>query len=112
MSRKYGKLVRDKIPDRIRTNGEEPITRILNTQELILAVFDKDVEEAKEARRARTHRQLMDELADKWETFRTLLRLKKISFKRVRKAAKAKRTSHGGFKKGIFLIGVKPKKKM
>ena len=33
MGKIYNKLVRDKIPDIIKNNGEEPITRILNYEE-------------------------------------------------------------------------------
>ena len=107
---RYRKLVRDKIPKKIRRNGEEPKIRFLPVAELKIALLDKLVEEAQEARDARTHRELLSELADLYETGRATMRLMRISRKQLRQAVKARRAEHGGFKKGIFLEGVKRRK--
>ena len=41
MEEKYNKLVRDKIPEIIKINGEEPITRILTEEEYKKALEKK-----------------------------------------------------------------------
>lgn len=46
--RSYKKLVRDLIPDIIKGNGEEPITRILDDVEYKLELEKKLVEECNE----------------------------------------------------------------
>lgn len=48
----YGKLVRDKIPDIIRSNGEIPICRTLNHNEIKTHLFMKLMEEYQEVQQA------------------------------------------------------------
>ena len=48
----YDKLVRDNIPNIISSNGEEPITRILNDEEYWEYLLKKDTEELEEVRNA------------------------------------------------------------
>ena len=46
--KKYHKLVRDKIPEIIKADGEVPVYRILNDEEFRKELLIKVVEEAKE----------------------------------------------------------------
>ena len=50
----YDKLVRDNIPDIIRSNGEEPITRVLDDEEYWTYLVKKDSEELEEVKTAST----------------------------------------------------------
>ena len=59
----YQKLVRDKIPEIIANNGEQPITRILSDKEYILELKRKLKEEAEEVILANKEERL-EELAD------------------------------------------------
>ena len=59
----YNKLVRDKIPDIIRSNGEEPITRVLSEEEYKIELEKKLQEELNETLQA-TGSDRIEELAD------------------------------------------------
>jgi len=59
----YHKLVRDGIPRIIEADGGQPITRVLDQAGYLVALRDKLVEEAEEARSA-PDGQLRSELAD------------------------------------------------
>lgn len=49
---KYDKLVRDHIPDIIRSRDGEPIVRVLNDQEYWEYLLKKDIEELEEVKKA------------------------------------------------------------
>ena len=70
----YNKLVRDKIPDIIRSNGEEPITRILSEEEYKLELEKKLQEELNETLQA-TGNDRIEELADMLEVMTSLAEL-------------------------------------
>ena len=48
MEKVFNKLVRDKIPEIIKNNNEEPITRILNDEEYKIELEKKLLEEYNE----------------------------------------------------------------
>ena len=107
MAKKYGKLVRDKIPNIIRRNGEDPITRTLSPAEHKKYLLDKIVEEAEEIRKAASSNEALMEIADLYQAASDFARLSGISRKKIRHAIKTRRNERGGFRKGIFLKEVK-----
>lgn len=109
MSRE-GKLVRDRIPQIIRTAGEEPEVRTLSESELPGYALAKLVEEAREAENALaiSRERLLEELADVAEIFDlaccTLgITPKELLAERIRKMRKK-----GGFEERLLLIGTRP----
>jgi len=107
---RYPKLVRDKVPKRIRKNGEVPIVVTLEVAEFKVAIFKKLVEEAGEARDAKTHRELIEEVGDIEDVLDEVYKLNHLKRKQVRHARKKKHATHGGFKVRLSLLGVKKKR--
>lgn len=99
----YNKLVRDKIPEIIVANGEEPVYRVLDGDEYRQALLDKLVEEAKELREANGD---MSERVDVAEVLRALDDLLGYSADSVESACAEKARKRGGFQGRIFLEGV------
>jgi predicted house-cleaning noncanonical NTP pyrophosphatase (MazG superfamily) len=101
----YNKLVRDKIPEIIKANGDTPITRILNDEEYLLELIKKISEEQKELASAATPILQMEELADLQELILAIAEhigsLAQLEEIRVEKA-----TKRGGFDSKVFLEGV------
>jgi predicted house-cleaning noncanonical NTP pyrophosphatase (MazG superfamily) len=104
----YNKLVRDKIPDIISSNGEEPITRILNDEEHKEMLDKKLLEEVKEYLESGE----VEELADILEVIRGICTIKKMSFDYVLKLMELKKEKRGGFDNKVFLIEVNNKKSL
>lgn len=102
MERTYNKLVRDKIPDIIKENGEVPITRELDLQQYKLALEEKLKEECKEVIDA-CGQERVEELADVLEILRALAKLENSTLENVIAVADQKSAKRGGFKKKIFL---------
>lgn len=102
----YQKLVRDKVPDRIAKKGESPRTRILGEREYKKELRKKLLEEAQECSNAKKKISLIEELADLYEVCLSLSSAEGISFTDVRRRAKEKVKTHGGFAKKLFLIDV------
>lgn len=98
----YGKLVRDKIPDIIRNNGEEPITRILETEEYKKALEIKLLEECHEVIDAQS-RDRLEELADLIEVVKALAKTEDATLEDVLKIADAKCEKRGAFENKIYL---------
>lgn len=97
-----GKLVRDLIPEIIRTNGREPVTWQLSEEEVLGALTSKLLEEAEELRAAEPHEQL-EEAADVYEVLRAIAGVLGVSMDDVVARAEKKRAERGGFDQRIWL---------
>ena len=98
----HRKLVRDRVPDLIRTRGEVAQTRVLEPEHYAVALLDKLVEESVELRTAEPG-QRIDELADVWEVFTTLAGVLGFTLDDVEQAASFKRIVRGGFDGRVWL---------
>lgn len=102
MERVYNKLVRDKIPEIISSNGEEPVTRTLNDEEYKKSLEEKLFEEYKEVIESSGEDRL-EELADLIEVIKFLAESENSSLDRIIDISNNKREKRGGFEKKIFL---------
>ncbi len=98
----YNKLVRDKIPEIIRANGEEPITRILNDNEYKLELERKLNEEYQEVLNA-SGKDRVEELADMIEIMKYLAKLENSTLEEVIAISEEKGIKRGTFENKIFL---------
>jgi len=104
----YKKLVRDKIPEIIESNGDICKTRILGDDEFQTELKKKLVEESKEVLDC-SKEKLIDELADILEIVKNLVDNNQLKMKDVEEEMKLKRKKRGGFNKKIFLEWSGPK---
>ena len=95
----YNKLVRDRIPEIIESDGHHAFTRILDGQDYRAALLAKLVEEAREAQSASAD-ELPAELADVREVLQALLSTLPMTWQELDVLAAGKR---GGFGDRIFL---------
>ena len=98
----YNKLVRDKIPEIIKLNGEEPITRVLTDDEYKIELEKKLNEEYQEVLNA-TGKDRIEELADMLEIIKYLAKLENATLEEVNAIAEEKGSKRGTFEKKIFL---------
>ena len=98
----YKKLVRDRIPEIIKSNNEKPITRILNDEEYLNELNLKIQEELKEYLESGD----VEELADLEEVLRAILDAKNISYEEFEEIRNKKVQKRGAFKEKIYLEGV------
>lgn len=98
----YNKLVRDKIPEIIQSNGEKPITRILNDEEYKAELEKKLNEEYQEVLNA-TGKDRIEELADMIEIIKYLAKLENSTLEEVMAIAEEKGSKRGTFEEKIFL---------
>ncbi len=102
----YGKLVRDKIVDIIKSNGETPIYHTLSDEEYLAELHKKLFEEANEF----VEEDDPEELADLLEVVYAIAKHKKINLDEVEDIRLKKREKRGGFEDKIYLEGVEDKK--
>lgn len=102
-----GKLVRDRIPEIIRSTGRIPTVRPLQGEELIEALLWKLVEESSELRAA-SPTERIEELADIFEVVQALARNLGVDMAGLARAADAKRAERGGFDSGLWLLSQAP----
>lgn len=95
----YHKLVRDKIVDIIKSNGEKPIYRVLNNDEYLTELHKKLFEEAREF----IEEDSIDELADLLEVIYAIAKEKNIQLSKVEQIRLMKREKRGGFDNKIYL---------
>ena len=99
----HQKLIRDGIPEIMKTSGNEYKTKVLNKVEFEKQLKKKLVEESKELSKA-PKEDLLNELADVLELTKSISSYYKIPFSKVDNFQKQKRRKRGGFKKRLFLI--------
>jgi len=98
----YNKLVRDNIPEIIKSNGEVPITRILDNDEYKIELERKLLEEYNEVLES-SGDDRMEELADMLEVMISIAELENKSLEDVINVCEEKRKKRGGFKKKLYL---------
>jgi len=96
---KYNKLVRDKIPEIIKSKGIVPITHIASDEEYRQKLKDKLQEEVDEFIKDSNE----EELADILEVIYTICDLQKIDKNKLELLRKKKAEERGGFKDKIVL---------
>jgi predicted house-cleaning noncanonical NTP pyrophosphatase (MazG superfamily) len=101
----YRKLVRDRIPEIIRSEGRHPVTRVLDEASYRQALLAKLTEEAQEASHAAAS-DLPGELADVLEVLSALITTTGMSWPQLLELAEDKRSQRGGFAQRIFLESV------
>ncbi len=105
MKKTYNKLVRDKIPEIIKNNGEIPKIRILNDEEYKEELELKLYEEYKEVIESNSTDRL-EELADLLEVINALANLENKDLSDIIEIANNKSKKRGAFKEKIFLENV------
>jgi len=105
MIKKYyhKKLIRDRIPEKIKESEGEYETRVLGEVEFERELKKKLVEESNELAKA-PKEELINEPADVLELTKSIASHYKIPFSKVEKFQEEKRKKRGGFKKKLFLI--------
>lgn len=102
MEQIYNKLVRDKIPDKIKSNREIPITRILSNEEFKIELDKKLLEECYEVINA-TGEELLEELGDLLEVMKHKAKLENATLDDIIKISEKKNEKRGSFEQKIFL---------
>jgi len=105
MQKKYyhQKLIRDKIPEKIKKSGGDYKIKVLGKAEFEKELKRKLLEESKEIAKA-PKEELLNELADILQLTKSIASYYKIPFFRVEKFQEEKRQKSGGFKKKLFLV--------
>ncbi len=96
----YNKLVRDRIPELIRAQGETPRTRILEQEEYTACLEAKLDEEVLEYHKERN----LEELADILEVVYALAEDLGHTRQELEAVCDRKQEARGGFRDRIFLI--------
>jgi predicted house-cleaning noncanonical NTP pyrophosphatase (MazG superfamily) len=99
-----GKLVRDRIPDRISASQEHGITKRMPSAQVQRFLISKLVEEALEYREASGAENRLEELADAFEIIRALVQASGQTVEALISVANKKRSKAGGFEDGLVLI--------
>ncbi|MCM3252444.1 nucleoside triphosphate pyrophosphohydrolase [Priestia aryabhattai] len=102
----YNKLVRDKILEIIKAEGLSYNAKILTSDELLVEVKAKMIEEANELMEAAEKKEAVEELADILELIHTSLGAYGVDFEELEVIRKKKKEKRGGFDKAIYLIEV------
>ncbi len=100
----FGKLVRDKIPDKIAKRQEARATKQMDGKIRQSFLVTKLLEEALEVRAATSREDKLEELADVFEVFRALAGNEGIELQEVISAADKKAEKAGGFERGLVLL--------
>jgi predicted house-cleaning noncanonical NTP pyrophosphatase (MazG superfamily) len=101
---KYNKLIRDRIPEIIKADGWKPKIRVLKNSEFFNAVKKKLQEEAGELMKAKSKKEILNEIIDIQELLDVLIHEIGVTKKQSKKMQDRKKKERGGFKKRVFLI--------
>ena len=95
----YHKLVRDRIPEIIRTAGKECTCSVMNDDDYLTALDEKLNEELKEYQESKS----MEELADLLEVIRAVAAARGSSIEEVERIRVEKARERGEYKLKLFL---------
>lgn len=96
----YNKLVRDKIPDIIRSNGEILLTRILSDEEYLQELDKKLNEEVMEYLESKS----LEEVSDILEVIYSIIEARGHSKEELTSAYEKKHNERGGFSDKVYLL--------
>lgn len=102
----YNKLVRDKIPEIIRRNGQLCKVKRLDQSEYHSELRKKLKEELNEYLETESNGEAIEELADMLEIIHSLSEIHGRGFKDVEEVRRKKVEERGGFKEKIYLVDV------
>ena len=100
----YNKLIRDKIPAKIKDKGSDLETRVLSDEEFEKELMNKVLEEASELTEAFSREELVSELGDVIDVLDEIKALKNISDEELSAAREESNARKGGFKERLFLV--------
>lgn len=98
----YNKLVRDRIPEVIESEGRRYLIETLSDVEYEQALRDKLIEEAREV--AQSTDELAQELADMYEVLDALMALHSLTEEQLRALQAQRRAERGSFSRRIRLV--------
>jgi len=100
----YNKLIRDKIPEKIKGKGEDcEVRSISDEQEFEQELLKKVTEEAQALSVVRGRNDLLNELADLAAVLDELKKLHAITDAEFSQACRTNQTEKGGFEKRLYL---------
>lgn len=99
VTKKYNKLVRDRIPDIISSDGKTCITETLSDEEYLKMLDSKLDEELTEYQESKS----LEELADLLEVMRAVVKARDWTWVQLEQVRKEKADRRGGFEKKILL---------
>ena len=102
----YNKLVRDRIPFIISSQGKECRTRILDSEEYTEELKVKLNEEVEEYTKADNDQEALEELADMLEVIRALAEAHGSTWAELENIRADKVEARGGFQERVYLIDV------
>ncbi|WP_270606558.1 nucleoside triphosphate pyrophosphohydrolase [Bacillus mobilis] len=103
----YNKLIRNKIPQIIKSNGKTPTIRILPEEEYIKEICKKTEEELTEYLEADTKEHKLEELSDLLELINALAEHEGTTLEEIDKIRRKKAEERGGFQNRIYLTEVR-----
>ena len=101
----YNKLVRDRIPEIIETDGKTCITEILSDTQYLEMLDAKLSEELTEYQESKS----LEELADLLEVMQAVVEARDWSWEQLEQVRQEKAAQRGGFEKKILLKEVTEK---
>ena len=106
MRKEYHKLVRDVVPEIIRSKGQKCEVAVMAEDEYRQALREKLVEEATEASETTTINDLITELADLYEVHEALMLTYTLPNETIKKEQQCRRRERGGFEQRFLLLWV------
>lgn len=103
MEKIFNKLVRDNIPNIIKSNNEIPTYRVLSNAEYQKELYKKLQEECQELINASTAEDIVEESADVLEVVKAILHLEGKTLVDVEVVAEKKNKKKGSFHEKLFL---------